>query len=159
MPHATESLEDVACGQDFYEYIEEHRANVVEALQAKYESITSYLKKIEELLEGRTTGSSEAMAAYYHYWERRIFNAIAAMLIRGTSQTFKQVYGLMNKLLRRSAVSPLTQEMQLQIIVPCFSSLTENICPSLFVSLQQLVAFEPSLLCHPQCAAGQQFFG
>ncbi|CDJ69902.1 hypothetical protein, conserved [Eimeria necatrix] len=159
MPYAIESPEDVACGQDFYEYIEEHRASVVEALQAKYESITSYLKKIEELLEGRATGSSEAMAAYYHYWERRIFNAIAAMLIRGAPQTFKQVHGPMNKLLRPSAVSALTRAMQLQIIVPCFSSLAENICLSLFVSLQQLVAFERFLLYHPQCAAGQQFFG
>ncbi|CDJ60958.1 hypothetical protein EMWEY_00008520 [Eimeria maxima] len=68
---------------DFYEYIEEHRARVVEGLQARYEAVTSYLKKIEELLEGRMTGSSEAMAAYYHYWERRIFNAIATMLIKG----------------------------------------------------------------------------
>ncbi|CDI85908.1 hypothetical protein EPH_0064790 [Eimeria praecox] len=67
---------------DFYEYIEEHRARVVEGLQVRYEAVTSYLKKIEELLEGRMTGSSEAMAAYYNYWERRIFNAIATMLIR-----------------------------------------------------------------------------
>lgn len=69
--------------QDFYEYIEEHRARVVEALQAKYESITSYLKRIEELLEGRASGSSEAMSGYYHYWERRIFNAITTMLLKG----------------------------------------------------------------------------
>ncbi|CDI78970.1 hypothetical protein EAH_00009160 [Eimeria acervulina] len=67
---------------DFYDYIEEHRARVVEGLQVRYESVTSYLKKIEELLEGRMTGSSETMAAYYNYWERRIFNAIATMLIR-----------------------------------------------------------------------------
>lgn len=55
----------------------------METLRVRYETITSYLKKIEELLEGRATGSSEAMGGYYHYWERRIFNAITTMLVRG----------------------------------------------------------------------------
>lgn len=69
--------------QEFYEYFEEHRAQVVDELQSKYVSITSYLIKIEEHLEGTVTGASEAMVSYYRYWERRIFNAITTMLIRG----------------------------------------------------------------------------
>nr|CEL69705.1 TPA: Dynein heavy chain 10, axonemal [Neospora caninum Liverpool] len=68
--------------QEFYEYFEKHRAAVVDDLQTKYESITSYIIKIEEIIEGTMTGTSEAMAEYYNYWERRIFNAISTMLIR-----------------------------------------------------------------------------
>lgn len=91
--------------QDFYDYIEEHRARVVEGLQVRYESVTSYLKKIEELLEGRMTGSSETMAAYYNYWERRIFNAIATMLIRGMlAHCLVSLCGFFNKQIH---ISPL----------------------------------------------------
>ncbi|KFG65744.1 dynein heavy chain family protein, partial [Toxoplasma gondii RUB] len=71
--------------QEFYEYFEKHRVAVVDELQTKYESITSYIIKIEEIIEGTMTGTSESMAEYYNYWERRIFNAISTMLIRGTS--------------------------------------------------------------------------
>ncbi|CDJ47273.1 Axonemal 1-beta dynein heavy chain dynein heavy chain, related [Eimeria brunetti] len=95
---------------DFYEYIEEHRARVVEGLQARYEAITSYLKKIEELLEGRMTGSSEAMATYYHYWERRIFNAIATMLIRATSR-FRAFFTLSSSACRWPPVLRVSTEL------------------------------------------------
>ncbi|PFH33986.1 dynein heavy chain family protein [Besnoitia besnoiti] len=71
--------------QEFYEYFERHRAALVEELQSKYAFITSYIIKIEEIVEGTMTGASEAMAEYYNYWERRVFNAISTMLIRGTS--------------------------------------------------------------------------
>lgn len=58
---------------------------MVDELQTKYESVTSYIIKIEEIIEGTMTGASESMAEYYNYWERRIFNAISTMLIRGTA--------------------------------------------------------------------------
>ncbi|OEH75761.1 axonemal 1-beta dynein heavy chain dynein heavy related protein [Cyclospora cayetanensis] len=80
---APAAVVNAALHKDFYEFIEAHRARVVETLQARYEAVTSYLVKIEELVEGRTSGSSEAMGGYYYYWERRIFNAIVTMLVRG----------------------------------------------------------------------------
>ncbi|PHJ24428.1 dynein heavy chain family protein, partial [Cystoisospora suis] len=79
--------------QEFYEYFENHRATVVDELQTKYESVTSYIIKIEEIIEGTMTGASESMAEYYNYWERRIFNAISTMLIRGTS-AFRALFSL-----------------------------------------------------------------
>ncbi|KAL8274185.1 hypothetical protein Esti_001870 [Eimeria stiedai] len=80
--------------QDYYDYFENHRAREVEKLRSRYEAITSYLKKVEELLEGRTTGSSEAMSSYYLYWERRIFNAIAIMLIKGKPRALRLYLGI-----------------------------------------------------------------
>jgi len=44
-----------------------------------------YLKSIEESTVKNSTndgGKSEAMGAYYAYWERRIFNAITKMIVR-----------------------------------------------------------------------------
>ncbi|CAD7925016.1 unnamed protein product [Amoebophrya sp. A120] len=74
--------QEVMDHQEFYEYFEKFREQQVADLVKKYESISPFLIKIEETTAGTKTGSSPAMAEYYVYWERRIFNAITTMLIR-----------------------------------------------------------------------------
>ncbi|OXB71689.1 UNVERIFIED_CONTAM: hypothetical protein H355_014893 [Colinus virginianus] len=79
--------------QKFYEFFEKHRAAVVEELQRKYESVTSHLIKIEEVVEGSKTGACESLVEYYYYWEKRFFNAISTMLLRGIS-SFRAYFSL-----------------------------------------------------------------
>lgn len=70
---------------EFYEYFEKHRVATVEDLLKKYNEIGPFLVKIEEATAQTKTGMAPSMAEYYHDWERRIFNAITTMLLRGMS--------------------------------------------------------------------------
>lgn len=56
-----------------------HRNKVVEGLVQKYRGLGSLLMKIESLVVNTNTGRSAHMAAYYQYWERRIYNALASV--------------------------------------------------------------------------------
>ena len=37
--------------------------------------------QVEEVVAGTNTGMSPALAGFYHYWEKRVFNALATMII------------------------------------------------------------------------------
>eukprot|EP00397_Hematodinium_sp_SG-2012_P000029 GEMP01000029.1.p1 GENE.GEMP01000029.1~~GEMP01000029.1.p1 ORF type:complete len:4546 (+),score=1158.20 GEMP01000029.1:32-13639(+) len=76
-------LSDPQDPQEFYEFFERHRVQLVEDLVKKYESLGPFLIKIEETTVGTKTGAAASMVDYYHYWEKRVFNAITSMLIRG----------------------------------------------------------------------------
>lgn len=68
---------------EFYEIVETRRVARLDALAHDYKSIgESFLMKVEEIIAQTTTGCSTALAAYYHYWERIIYNAITQMVIR-----------------------------------------------------------------------------
>ena len=54
-------------------------------LMKQYENIGPSRVKIEETTVGTKTWAATSMSDYYSYWERRIFNAITTMLIRGMS--------------------------------------------------------------------------
>jgi dynein heavy chain len=83
---------DVMDHMEFYEYFEKHRVAQVEDLVKKYDSIGPFLVKIEETTAGTKTGSAPSMVEYYQYWERRIFNAITTMLLKGMS-SFQTLFG------------------------------------------------------------------
>ncbi|CAJ1332260.1 unnamed protein product [Effrenium voratum] len=82
---------DVMDHMEFGEFFERHRLSQLEDLVKKYDSIGPFLVKIEETTAGTKTGMAPSMAEYYHYWERRIFNAITTMLLRGMS-TFQTLF-------------------------------------------------------------------
>lgn len=42
----------------------------------------SLLPKIEETINGTSTGASSTMKEYYYYWEGRIFNALLKMILK-----------------------------------------------------------------------------
>jgi len=44
------------------------------------------LKSIEGIVEGKATRASKNMKEYYYYWERRIYNALVKMVLRGIIQ-------------------------------------------------------------------------
>lgn len=67
---------------EFYETMEMNRVNRLESLVLDYDSIgESFLMKLEEVIAKTTTGCSSILSLYYHYWERRIYNALSTMII------------------------------------------------------------------------------
>jgi hypothetical protein len=54
-------------------------------LMKQYENIGPSRVKIEETTVGTKTWAAVSMAVYYAYRERRIFNAITTMFIKGVS--------------------------------------------------------------------------
>jgi dynein heavy chain, axonemal len=42
---------------------------------------TSHYLQVEEVVAGTNTGMSPALGGFYHYWEKRIFNALTTMII------------------------------------------------------------------------------
>lgn len=81
--HVPSSSGGVLDLQEFQELIENRRVQVVDDLIAKYRTISSLLGKVEEVVAGTNTGRSPQMSSYYSYWERLIFEALAAMVTRG----------------------------------------------------------------------------
>ena len=71
---------------EFAEFFESHRQAMISDLVKDYQLIgDQYLKSIEESTVKNSTndgGKTDAMSAYYAYWERRIFNAITKMIVR-----------------------------------------------------------------------------
>jgi dynein heavy chain len=73
---------DIMDIMEFYEYFESHRQTTVTELRAMYERIGYYLVEIEITTVETNTNAAESMLEYYHYWERRVFNAITKMIIK-----------------------------------------------------------------------------
>eukprot|EP00920_Eleutheroschizon_duboscqi_P000635 GHVT01001786.1.p1 GENE.GHVT01001786.1~~GHVT01001786.1.p1 ORF type:complete len:2279 (-),score=271.40 GHVT01001786.1:1123-7959(-) len=72
--------------QQFCEFFERHRVLVLEELGKQLSSLTPLVIKIEEITAGTKTGGSPKLAEYYDYWERRMYNAITVMLVRGLAR-------------------------------------------------------------------------
>eukprot|EP00879_Flechtneria_rotunda_P032592 GHRR01035825.1.p1 GENE.GHRR01035825.1~~GHRR01035825.1.p1 ORF type:complete len:221 (+),score=76.57 GHRR01035825.1:1552-2214(+) len=79
--------------QEFYEYMEQHRAAVVETAVQKYRSLTPLLGKVEELVAGSNTGKSPQLAGYYTYWEMAVFNALVIMVLRALEKLHSMLGG------------------------------------------------------------------
>ena len=68
---------------EFYEIVEARRMSRLDPLVQEYNSIgESFLMKVEEVVAKTATGCSPALAQYYYYWEKCVYNAIAQMAIR-----------------------------------------------------------------------------
>ena len=44
-------------------------------------SIALLYLQVEEVVAGTNTGQSPALGGFYHYWEKRVFNALTTMII------------------------------------------------------------------------------
>ncbi|CAM9103575.1 unnamed protein product [Discosporangium mesarthrocarpum] len=66
---------------EFYDTLDTKRMARLDGLVQQYNSIESLLIKVEEVVAGTNTGMSPALAGYYHYWEKSIFNAITKCII------------------------------------------------------------------------------
>ena len=75
-----------------YEKMEGFRSQKISVLLEKYKSIAAVLLKVESLVSGTGTYRSPSLQ-YYEYWEKRIYNAIVVMIVRGlaTMKSFFQV--------------------------------------------------------------------
>nr|KAJ3423035.1 Dynein heavy chain 10, axonemal [Polyrhizophydium stewartii] len=73
--------EDIVDAHEFFDAINRHRTNVVEALILKYRSIGPLLMKTESLVANTNTGKSKILKDYYAFWERKIFAALNFMII------------------------------------------------------------------------------
>lgn len=85
-------LEEKATGPDgsrttmsvanFVNMVEEKKRQRLTELAKEYASMTPLLLKVEEEVAGTNSGASPPMAAYYSYWEAKMFNCVAAMVVR-----------------------------------------------------------------------------
>ena len=95
---------------EFFELMEKKMQSRLGNLVIEYTAIgDSFLRKIEEVVAHTATGMSPVLGLYYHYWEKRVYNAIATMIIRSiaalmgilqcknTSALFKVVVTLSGK--------------------------------------------------------------
>ena len=75
------AFESVDIGE-FYETVEAKRIARVDALVSEYRTIgDTFLMKIEEVVAKTASGSSPVLAGYYHYWEKKVYNAVCTMII------------------------------------------------------------------------------
>jgi len=66
----------------FFDIMEAKRLSRLEALVQEYKSIgDSFLLKVEEVVAKTATGYSPVLASYYMFWEKKIYNAIAKMIL------------------------------------------------------------------------------
>ena len=63
--------------------MEGFRSQKISVLLEKYKSIAAVLLKVESLVSGTGTYRSPSLFQYYEYWEKRIYNAIVVMIVRG----------------------------------------------------------------------------
>jgi len=69
---------------DFMHHFEEHLNRVVQENVEKYNLVgDTYLRSIEESIFEKSTKCHPKMKQYYYYWERRIYNAVVKMVMRG----------------------------------------------------------------------------
>jgi dynein heavy chain len=66
---------------EFFDMNNKHRAQCVESLVQKYNSIGPLLIKMESLVANTNTGRSKMLKEYYAYWESRVFWAINYLII------------------------------------------------------------------------------
>jgi dynein heavy chain len=74
---------------EFYAYFDKFVQEKLNVLSDKYVKIgETMFPQIEMAIEGRQTRKANSMRSYYYYWERRVYNALVKMIIRGLL-TFK----------------------------------------------------------------------
>ena len=71
--------------------MEGFRSQKISILLEKYKSIAAVLLKVESLVAGTGTCRSPSLLQYYEYWEKRIYNAIVLMIVRGLA-TMKSLF-------------------------------------------------------------------
>jgi dynein heavy chain len=106
--------------QEFYDYFEKHRIAEVEELAKEYDAIGNIgglLSSIEAATVQTKTGMAASMQEYYLYWERKIFNAITTMLLRGMS-TFQTLFNIQAET-QRSQEGPPKRPPLLRVRADC----------------------------------------
>lgn len=67
--------------KDFFEALNNNRAQVSEKLRLKYLSISPLLIKIESFVTGTSTGHSKILKQYYQFWEKKMLVALTMMVV------------------------------------------------------------------------------
>jgi len=69
---------------EFMAHFDEHMVKVINENVEKYNMIGDiFLRSIEESILSSSTKNRREMKEYYYYWERRVYNAIVKMVLRG----------------------------------------------------------------------------
>ena len=66
---------------DWYDIVEKRGLERVNGLVSKYRGIRSVMLRVEGLICQTATAAAPGLVEYYKYWERRIYNAIAQMIL------------------------------------------------------------------------------
>ena len=85
--------------QEFFDFVNKHRANVLEGMVQKYLSIGPLLIKMESLVVRTNTGKSKMLKEYYSYWERQIFAALNHVCLPALTK-YNQIYSFFHAYLR-----------------------------------------------------------
>lgn len=78
---------------DWYEQLESKAQARVDALVEKFSSMRPVMLQVEGLVAASATASSPSLAEFYRFWERRMYNALASMVIAsmGALQTLLNI--------------------------------------------------------------------
>ena len=120
---------------EFFEVIENKRSTRIEGLVQEYASIgDTFLMKVEEVVCKSTSGHSPVLFAYYHHWEKHVYNALTEMIIgsiavllgmlesKDTGPLFRLQVSLSGKEL---VVTPSTNDVE-KFISKCLKNITES---------------------------------
>jgi hypothetical protein len=66
---------------EFFDVLESKQNSRLEGLVNEYNQIPTFLMSVEERVCKTKTGSSPVLTAYYYFWEKHVYNAIAEMII------------------------------------------------------------------------------
>ncbi|XP_078713472.1 dynein axonemal heavy chain 10 [Lampetra fluviatilis] len=76
------SDDDVPGVKEFFERVEQARAQDVDVLVRRWLAVGPLLTKVEGVVAGTNTGRSPRLGAYYAYWEGRAYEALRKMVLR-----------------------------------------------------------------------------
>lgn len=68
--------------KEFFEHIERERAKDVDHMVRWYLAIGPLLTKVEGLVVHTNTGKAPKLAAYYEYWENKIYDVLTKLVLR-----------------------------------------------------------------------------
>ncbi|XP_036352277.2 dynein axonemal heavy chain 10 [Ochotona princeps] len=74
--------EDIPGVKEFFEHIERERAKDVDHMVRWYLAIGPLLTKVEGLVVHTNTGKAPKLAAYYEYWENKIYDVLTKLVLR-----------------------------------------------------------------------------
>ena len=86
-------------------------AQVIGKLVEGYQSMTPMLRKVEEAICGTNGGRCPKLAAFYAHWERAIFHALNALVLRGTRSMTAMLSDSTDELQRGSPLFKVCQHI------------------------------------------------
>uniref|UniRef100_A0A670YVL6 Dynein axonemal heavy chain 10 n=1 Tax=Pseudonaja textilis TaxID=8673 RepID=A0A670YVL6_PSETE len=79
--------------KDYFEFVKRERARDMEHLVRKYTSVGPLLTKMEGLVVNTNTGKASRLAAYYAFWEKKIYQSLTNLVLKNLQSFNAAVVG------------------------------------------------------------------